>query len=1584
MISDTERHVYEKAAIPLILYVNASGEIRAELVSDGLCRVAGADRDAIVERLNDNLLHWVHPDDEEWMSRAIDNFFRKLSSFDVVFRNRIGHEGGYHMVHALGSWQHMADGTEAAVIVYAEMQDPEGKLGKLFSYTDHTDENLIYRDGVTGLPNLGYLRQFSNERLNILRACEKTPVLLYCDVKSLHAYNIKYGYTQGDELMKLLTELLKRRFPDAMVARGADDHFIIIDEYLDDERIVSKISAVNQEAIARAYGDTTGIHVGVCKVEPDVDAPTAVDCARQALMDIGDDLNVACRFYSHESNERRSRKRYIIESFEKALENGWIRVFYQGIVRAKSQKITVLEALARWVDPTYGMISPAEFIPVLSHYHQLYKLDLHMAEQICKEFGVRRENGLPLVPVTINFSAQDFDYVDIAEKLNDITDRHGVSRNSIIVEITEQDIAQATEHFKSQLRKIREFGYKLWIDDFGSGYSSLSVFSQFSIDRIKFDMELLRHLDDNNGANRQILRAFIGVCREMNVHTLAEGVETAEQLQFLKEIDCEMAQGFYFYEPMPLDVSIQNFENRTLSIPHETSEERDHIRDAWIKGGTYEGARLRDYVRSNVGRAIEEGWIKPYYQFINRTATGDACGEEALARWLDPELGELAPIQFIPALEEAELVHEVDMHIVDCVVADIVAKREVGMPIVPISVNLSYCDLDALDIVSEMVKRTDAHGIPHNLLRIEFSEVAVSSNPEQLKAQVKALREAGFEVWLDDFGSSRSSFEALREFDFDLIKLDGTFISPPFQGRSRDIVANVVQLTDKLGICTLAEGVETEEQVMFLRDIGCAMLQGFHYSKPQPLDAVIESFLQGVDFPREVAKEADYWRTISIINFANPSVDDEWREVDGTLLSEFPVSLMERRKGQLRRLRWNEPYRKFLESSGLATSAAPKSGVDPFRVVRDPYMASAIDRCSASGTWERVAGRAEFGTGFVFYVRPIASADDCEAFLAVATPTTLGTALGVYGDVPVGYAVYRVIFDEERTKAVDMEYVFANPTYCEWTGTTQEDIVGRSFVELYGDTRDYWLPYSYRAVALGEHLHDYIFSWDISHWISYYMVPSPVEDCCIFAYAFADDERRERQEMIVDRDTSDLIVSMVDTLNGEDSYDAAMNSMLETIGRIIRPSRLLIYETDTRTMSKTFEWNASGVSPRSPIGSQLPEKDYHAWCENFSSHPVIEVTNIEHFKSASMVLYNHFKNCGISRVLAVPLFDNGKLVGFLMAEDYAFDEGFDASRLLSTIASFIGARIASHRMVDELEWAGNHDALTGLLNRHGIDAAISELIGNKPNLPYALALLDIDDFKTLNDLYGHAIGDEALQAFANTMVNTFPKSAVVGRNGGDEFVVFIAGDDASRAEELLTRLSECNLCFMLDGKERRFSISIGYATYPEQAQSLESIYTKADAALYAVKMAGKNGLKRYAPELGSQYRYQLGFTPRDIAENIPGAIMVHRAGGDGEILFANDGMVELFECDDLPDFIAFTGGTIRNIVHPDDAVRMYEELIEQVSLEDVGAKAYVEYRVTTKTGKVKRVTSSGHLVDIEGIGKVFYVLLVDSDERIKS
>ena len=446
----------------------------------------------------------------------------------------------------------------AAAATEGEADDEIGELTRKtrsiqqdMAVYERLQKDQYYSDRITGIPNLNYLRQFGDDMIGKMWAEGTTPAMVYFDIRSMVSYNREYGYARGDELLKLTATAIREAFPDAMVARGEGDHFIVIDRY--DEGIEEKARSINETVKKTAFGSSSGIQCAIVKMQPELMAVEGIQRARSTLKLIGNDLNVICRTYSYEEDTEFQNDRYIVQHFEEAMQCGWIKVYYQPILTTATKEISAMEALARWADPDRGLISPGVFIPVLSRYHLLHKLDLYMVEQICREFRVRKDAGLPGIPVSVNFSAQDFDYIDVTEILEKTLEKYEVPRDSIIVEITEQDLAQASDLFIEQLFRIHDNGHRLWLDDFGSGYSSLNTFSRYHIDRIKFDMDLIKHLDDNNGANRIIMKSITEMCRQMGIHTLAEGIETEEQYRFLSEIGCGMVQGFYFFRPQPVD-----------------------------------------------------------------------------------------------------------------------------------------------------------------------------------------------------------------------------------------------------------------------------------------------------------------------------------------------------------------------------------------------------------------------------------------------------------------------------------------------------------------------------------------------------------------------------------------------------------------------------------------------------------------------------------------------------------------------------------------------------------------------------------------------------------------------------------------------------------------------------------------------------------------------------------------------------------------------------------------------------------------------------------------------------------------------
>ena len=575
------RRSYESSPLSFVYYQEIEGKAVPLLASEGFRRNTGMDSENLLTWLSEGMYERMHPDDVGVMVKISQDFLHREGPYDVIFRCRIGND--YQYIHGFGQWQRMPDGTELPVITYLNVTKTKEKMVTVTENYDLFRKDLFYTDPLTGLPNLNYLHEFGDERVHVLNVLKKTPVVIFTDVYSMQSYNNQYGVQEGDNLLRLVAACLKGEFPEALLIRGANDHFILVTELDSREKLTIGLERANQRIKKEAKGITSGFRAGICQVREGQKATEALDHARHALRRINNDMTRTWAFFSQEADDRYWKERYIIENFERALENQWIKVYYQGITRVCTQKIAAFEALARWVDPVRGIISPAEFIPTLQQYHQLYKLDLYMLEQVCREIPKRYENGLPLVPISVNFSRQDFDHTDIVARMNDLYEKYEldryVSRDYLIVEITEQDMATGAERFREQIRRIQDNGYGLWLDDFGSGYSSINMFSQFHFDLIKYDMELLRHLDDNNGVNRIILKELVCIAKQLKLHTLVEGLEDDDQLRFIQNIECELAQGYYYCRPEPLDDILFRKNGGQEMKPCETREERDAFRN---------------------------------------------------------------------------------------------------------------------------------------------------------------------------------------------------------------------------------------------------------------------------------------------------------------------------------------------------------------------------------------------------------------------------------------------------------------------------------------------------------------------------------------------------------------------------------------------------------------------------------------------------------------------------------------------------------------------------------------------------------------------------------------------------------------------------------------------------------------------------------------------------------------------------------------------------------------------------------------------------------------------------------------------
>lgn len=238
---------------------------------------------------------------------------------------------------------------------------------------------------------------------------------------------------------------------------------------------------------------------------------------------------------------------------------------------------------------------------------------------------------------------------------------------------------------------------------------------------------------------------------------------------------------------------------------------------------------------SQLSYALASDQIKVYYQPIYDIASGRIASAEALSRWEHPEKSIVYPGRFIPLFESNGMIPELDKHIWDSVAGFIEGRLAKDAPVVPVSINVSRVDFFATTLMDEFDDIVSSHQLPRELLRIEVTESAYTDDPRRIIDIVESLRHQGHTVLLDDFGSGYSSLNTLKDMSIDILKLDMSFLRDfDRDPRTRHVIAHVVAMAHDLGLKVVAEGVETEEQVEFLRTVGCDLAQGYHYARPMP------------------------------------------------------------------------------------------------------------------------------------------------------------------------------------------------------------------------------------------------------------------------------------------------------------------------------------------------------------------------------------------------------------------------------------------------------------------------------------------------------------------------------------------------------------------------------------------------------------------------------------------------------------------------------------------------------------------------------------------------------------------------------
>lgn len=428
--------------------------------------------------------------------------------------------------------------------------------------------------------------------------------------------------------------------------------------------------------------------------------------------------------------------------------------------------------------------------------------------------------------------------------------------------------------------------------------------------------------------------------------------------------------------------------------------------------------------------------------------------------------------------------------------------------------------------------------------------------------------------------------------------------------------------------------------------------------------------------------------------------------------------------------------------------------------------------------------------------------------------------------------------------------------------------------------------------------------------------------------------------------------------------------------------------TDSETGERTF-WGLSIVILKVPTVFQnslesLSALDYDYTLETtatpLTDETVLVASSLPAGFSLSRPISNQFTMGGCAWSLSVQP-HGGSFFNLTIVMIFT---GIVLSLLFGMLTYLMIAARANNRLIQRSIIT---DSLTDLLNRKGFDQQLESFLADHPTTSATTVLLDIDDFKLLNDIYGHETGDLVLIDLAAKMRNFFPKDAVLARTGGDEFSIFIIGD---RQDALIHEFLSAPKAIEHDGVPVHYTLSAGYAEFPVQSKDRSSLMKLADKALYASKLGGKNSSKKYEPTVEKINRYELGFTVKNIAAGLPGCFLVYKADEMEEILFANQSLISLVGCSDFDDFLQFTKSSFRNFVHPDDLERVNALIKEQTAAsqetdnENLVYDGFLEYRINTRSGKTVTVLDVGKHVYDANMGMIFYVLILEKSSLLSS
>ena len=505
--------------------------------------------------------NFVHPEDEEDLYEVINKSIALGTSFTTEFR--IIRKDGTERILSQQANAILDDSGKTVRLIgtchdITERKNTEKQLKereKQFKKAEEKIRNIRNQDCLTKLSNrMMFDKSLAQQLIDCKKNKEKFAIL-YLDMDRFKNINDTLGHFVGDELIKQISGRLKEVAINERLFRIGGDEFAIILSNIKDDHYPRKIAEKINHALKPLFFIkgyelyvTTSIGISIYPISGE-DEETLLKSATTALARAKQWGNNNIQIHTTKPDNESYKRYYLETEMRKALENKQFEVYYQPRVCVKTGALLSAEALIRWKHPEWGIVSPVDFIPLAEESSFIHEIDKFVITTVCKQLKEWQHNHLTVIPISVNVSAKSFFRNDLVSNIVAIFQKANIHADLLELEITESSFLHNIDKVIEILSELKQYGIKVALDDFGTGYSSLTHLKKLNIDTIKIDRSFIQNITESN-EDATITSCIIQLAHGLTIDVVAEGVETKEQLQWLREKSCQQIQGYLFCKPI--------------------------------------------------------------------------------------------------------------------------------------------------------------------------------------------------------------------------------------------------------------------------------------------------------------------------------------------------------------------------------------------------------------------------------------------------------------------------------------------------------------------------------------------------------------------------------------------------------------------------------------------------------------------------------------------------------------------------------------------------------------------------------------------------------------------------------------------------------------------------------------------------------------------------------------------------------------------------------------------------------------------------------------------------------------------------